>query len=107
MELNEYQREAASTAIYPHIGDNPYYPALGLCGEAGEVANKIKKIMRDGTPKADSRAAIAQELGDCLWYVAMVADEFDLALSYIATLNVMKLRHRNDLGTLGGSGDDR
>jgi NTP pyrophosphatase (non-canonical NTP hydrolase) len=107
VELNEYQKEAAKTAIYPHIGDNIYYPALGLCGEAGEVAEKVKKAMRDGTPRHELRVHVAKELGDVLWYCAQLATELDLTLNQIAHLNVTKLRHRNEHGTLNGSGDDR
>jgi NTP pyrophosphatase (non-canonical NTP hydrolase) len=107
VELNDYQREAAKTAVYPDVGKNVTYPTLGLCGEAGEVAEKVKKYLRDGTPWDEVRITVRKELGDVLWYVAMVANEFDLTLDGIANANVMKLRHRHGSGTLHGSGDDR
>ena len=58
------------------------YPTLGLTGEAGEVANKVKKIIRDGTNKNNENLVqeISAEIGDCLWYIAVLAD--DLALSF-------------------------
>jgi NTP pyrophosphatase (non-canonical NTP hydrolase) len=107
VELNEYQREAAKTAVYPRVGDNVVYPILGLVSEAGEVSGKLKKLIRDGTPGEDFRLAVAKELGDCQWYIAQICTELELTLEQIANLNLMKLRHRNDHGTLNGSGDDR
>lgn len=109
MNMNEYQTEALKTAIYPNAGKNPYYPALGLAGEAGEVCNKIKKIMRDqnGLIQPLNRGDIEKELGDALWYIAAVAHEFDLTLNDIAHVNISKLKRRAEHGTLKGSGDDR
>jgi NTP pyrophosphatase (non-canonical NTP hydrolase) len=107
VELNEYQKETKKTAIYPNAGNNLIYPVLGLNGEAGEVAEKLKKFMRDDTPAEELRSAICKELGDCLWYVAQVATELGLNLDQVATLNLMKLRHRHGAGTLNGSGDER
>jgi NTP pyrophosphatase (non-canonical NTP hydrolase) len=104
----EYQAAAKATAIYPDRGSNPFYPALGLAGEAGEVANKIKKLMRD--PDLDENAirdAIADELGDVLWYLSALCEEFGLALSDVASRNVEKLSKRAAAGTLRGSGDKR
>ena len=77
MDLNNYQRQARNTALYPDLGSNPIYPALGLCGEAGEVADKVKKVLRDeaGVFSDERRQAIALELGDVLWYVSQLADE--------------------------------
>ena len=104
-----YQDAAESTAVYPDKGDNIYYPALGLAGEAGEVCEKIKKIMRDqkGHFTEDNVEQISKELGDVLWYVAMVAVEFNIALSSIAEDNLAKLQDRVDRGVLKGSGDNR
>lgn len=104
-----YQDAAESTAVYPDKGDNIYYPALGLAGEAGEVCEKIKKIMRDqkGHFTEDNVEQISKELGDVLWYVAMVAVEFNIALSSIAEDNLVKLQDRVDRGVLKGSGDNR
>jgi NTP pyrophosphatase (non-canonical NTP hydrolase) len=104
-----YQDAAESTALYPNKGDNLYYPALGLAGEAGEVCEKIKKIMRDqkGHFTEDNVEQISKELGDVLWYVAMLAVEFNIALSSVAEDNLAKLQDRMDRGVLKGSGDDR
>ena len=104
-----YQDAAESTALYPDKGDNMYYPALGLAGEAGEVCEKIKKIMRDqkGHFTEDNVDEISKELGDVLWYVAMVAVEFNIALSSVAEANLSKLQDRMDRGVLKGSGDNR
>ena len=104
-----YQDAAEATAVYPDKGDNMYYPALGLAGEAGEVCEKIKKIMRDqkGHFTEDNLEQISKELGDVLWYVAMLAVEFNIALSSVAEDNLAKLQDRMDRGVLKGSGDNR
>lgn len=108
-QMNRYQEEAWETAIYPAKGDNLYYPALGLAGEAGEVCNKIKKIMRDrnGIPTAEQKLEIAKELGDVLWYLATLATELDSHLGCIAGDNLEKLADRKKRNMLGGSGDNR
>ena len=95
-QMNRYQEEAWETAIYPAKGDNLYYPALGLAGEAGEVCNKIKKIMRDqeGSATAEQKHEIAKELGDVLWYLATLATELNSHLSCIAEDNLKKLADR-------------
>jgi NTP pyrophosphatase (non-canonical NTP hydrolase) len=104
-----YQDAAESTAVYPEKGDNIYYPALGLAGEAGEVCEKIKKIMRDQEGKftQENVEQISKELGDVLWYVAMLAAEFNVALSSVAEANLAKLLDRKSRGVLKGSGDER
>lgn len=109
MELNGYQDEARRTAIYPTIGCRFVYPALGLAGEAGEVAEKVKKIFRDngGVCDGQKRLAIAEEIGDCLWYVANLAYDLGFTLDEIATINIQKLQSRKDRGTLNGEGDNR
>jgi len=109
MRLSEYQAGARETAVYPQLGDNLLYPTLGLCGEAGEVAEKIKKMVRDdgGALSEERRAALAGELGDVLWYVAQLATEARLDLEAIAGANLDKLRSRRQRGVLGGSGDAR
>ena len=108
-QMDRYQEEAWDTAIYPAKGDNLYYPALGLAGEAGEVCNKIKKIMRDqdGNPTTEQKHEIAKELGDVLWYLATLATELDSHLGCIAGNNLKKLADRKERGTLKGSGDNR
>lgn len=107
-DFNSYQRSASATAIYPDK-HKILYPALGLAGEAGEVANKVKKIIRDGPDKMpdDWREQLASEIGDVLWYCAALATDLNLTLGMIAGQNEAKLRRRKESGTLGGSGDNR
>ena len=109
MNFDDYQKEAVATAIYPRQGDNIYYPAMGLAGEAGEVCDKIKKIMRDhdGNRTLAQEEEIAKELGDVLWYVANLCEEMEIDMSYVATKNILKLQSRKMRGTLKGSGDNR
>ncbi|CAA9527329.1 MAG: MazG-related NTP pyrophosphohydrolase BB0760 [uncultured Solirubrobacteraceae bacterium] len=109
MELSDYQERSRATAVYPGAGANLLYPTLGLCGEAGEVAEKIKKMVRDdaGVLSAERRDALAKELGDVLWYVAQLATEAGLDLDAIAAGNLDKLLSRRDRDALRGSGDDR
>ncbi len=108
MELSEYQHSSRRTAEYPRQAWLAY-PALGLAGEAGEVAEHAKKAIRDdgGTISDERRAAMAKELGDVLWYVAQLATELDLDLDEIAARNLEKLLSRQRRGVLSGSGDDR
>lgn len=109
--MNRYQRMAEETANYPRERelDGLDYATLGLAGEAGEVANKVKKVHRDdGCVLTDEkRHAIAEELGDVLWYVAMAAKEIGYSLDEVALLNYAKLRSRARRGKIGGSGDER
>ena len=109
MLLSDYQSRSRATAVYPQLGDNLLYPTLGLCGEAGEVAEKIKKMVRDddGVLSGERRAALSKELGDALWYLAQIATEADLDLDVIAGENISKLLSRRDRNVLSGSGDDR
>jgi len=108
VELSEYQRLSRRTAEYPR-GAWLAYPALGLAGEAGEVAEHAKKAIRDdgGSVSEERRGAIAKELGDVLWYLAQLASELDLDLDEVAQLNLDKLLSRQRRGVLSGSGDDR
>ena len=103
MTLSSYQKAASSTAIYP-TQHAITYPALGLAGEAGEVANKVKKIIRDG--KLD-KAALKGEIGDCLWYIAALCRDLNIDLGDVAKANLEKLQDRKARGTLKGSGDTR
>ena len=103
MTLSSYQKAASSTAIYP-TQHAITYPALGLAGEAGEVANKVKKIIRDG--KLD-KASLKAEIGDCLWYIAALCRDLNVDLGDIAKANLEKLQDRKARGTLKGSGDKR
>ena len=109
MELSAYQRASRATAVYPNAGEDLTYPALGLCGEAGEVAEKVKKAIRDdgGVLTTERREALAGELGDVLWYLAQLATEAGLDLGEVAEANIAKLRSRQSRGVLQGSGDLR
>jgi len=112
MTLDEYQAQARRTAIYPEQA-RVLYPTLKLAGEAGEVAEKLGKLMRDegfapGAPLAlAQRDALAKELGDVLWYVANLAGDLGLSLDELARANLAKLASRQRRGMLQGSGDDR
>lgn len=108
MDLNEYQKRALETAIYP-IGSKIVYPTLGLTGEAGEVADKVKKVIRDndGDFSAEKRLEIAQEVGDVLWYVANLASDLGYTLKEIGEMNIKKLSSRKERGVLKGNGDNR
>ena len=107
-DLDMYQQVAKTTAIYPRE-QAIIYPTLGLTGEAGEVANKVKKIIRDGSNKNDDRmvSEIKSEIGDCLWYIAVLASDFNIKLSDIASTNLEKLANRKKNNTIHGSGDTR
>ena len=115
MDLNNYQKKAVSTAIYPEEY-RIVYPTLGLNGEAGEVAEKVKKHIRQDvyTGGVHDKELIyqfklntAKELGDVLWYVANLAHDLGYTLSEIAEMNIEKLADRKEKGKLKGSGDDR
>lgn len=108
MTLNEYQQKALETAVYPKEY-KIVYPALGLTGEAGEVSDKIKKIIRDNNCEItdDKKREIAKELGDVLWYIATLANDIDYKLEDVAQMNYDKLHSRQLRGMLGGSGDNR
>ena len=109
MELNDYQRESRKTALYPEVGSNAIYPTLGLVGEAGEVADKVKKILRDkkGEFDQESKDAIKFELGDVLWYISQLSSELGFDLDEIANSNLLKLNSRKIRGKIQGSGDNR
>ena len=109
MDLNDYQKESRKTAIYPHVGSNAIYPTLGLVGEAGEVADKVKKILRDNGGRFDeeSKKAIKYELGDVLWYVSQLSSELGFELEEVANENLQKLKSRRNRGKIQGSGDNR
>jgi NTP pyrophosphatase (non-canonical NTP hydrolase) len=97
MNFEEYQAEAKQTALYPRRLQNLEYPTLGLAGEAGEVANIVKKIQRDfgGEITEETRQKLKDELGDVLWYISACADELGLTLAEIAEFNVEKLAKRH------------
>ena len=109
LTLNEYQEAANKTAIYPVGRGAITYTILGLNGEAGELANKLKKVIRDdgGVISEAKGLDMAAELGDVLWYVSMVARELGFSLEDIGEMNLEKLSSRMSRGKLSGSGDDR
>lgn len=117
MNFNEYQVAATKTASYPQVGFNLMYPALGLAGEAGEVAEKIKKISRNNNVLVPSRLdvdvnlalkeSIIKELGDVLWYVAAISSELGVSLYDVANKNIEKLLDRQARGVLKSEGDNR
>ena len=110
--MNDYQADTAATAIYKW---KVVYPALGLASEAGEVCDKIKKLIRDHgidqggleDLKYAQRVAIASELGDCLWYIAALARDLGTSLNEVAHMNLEKIKSRQERGKLEGSGDNR
>lgn len=108
MNMNDYQRIARSTADYPDEYKK-IYPAFGLCGEVGEVAEKIKKILRDnnGTFSQDAVMEIIKELGDVLWYISVLAEDLGYSLTEVADINIKKLQSRKDRNMIHGNGDDR
>lgn len=109
LNFNEYQEKAKNTAKYPNIGTNIYYPTLGLAGESGEVAEKVKKLMRDhnGILDDEYRLKIVNEIGDVLWYCAMLSFELGYNLEDVATINLDKLALRKQQNKIHGSGDNR
>ena len=108
MEFSEYQKRAKETATYPER-HRLVYPVIGLGGEAGEVLNKLQKLMRDKGMELteEDRRGLALELGDVLWYVSAVASDLGFDLEEVASLNIAKLKSRMDRGVVGGSGDNR
>lgn len=109
LTLNEYQAMAEETAVYPTLGHPIVYPALGLAGEAGEVAEKVKKMCRDDNTVMTTfkQQEIKKELGDVLWYVAETARQAGLTLEEVAQANYDKLQSRQARNQLHGSGDNR
>jgi len=109
MTADFYEMKASQTAIFPKTQALEYL-ALGLTSEAGEVAGKVKKLIRDGADREDyelKKIAIASEIGDVLWYCAMLATEVGVPLNEIMKENLKKLHSRKERGTLHGSGDNR
>lgn len=108
MKLNDYQEATKATAIY-NEDVALVYTTLGLVSEAGEVADKIKKAIRDHESEIDDDRIemVALELGDVMWYVARIADTLGLSLEYIAEKNLAKLNSRKDRDAIKGSGDVR
>lgn len=108
MTLNEYQEGARRTAIYPE-DKKIIYPTLGLTGEAGEVADKVKKVIRDNQDvfSDERKHQIALELGDVMWYAASLAHDLGYSLDEVCQMNLDKLASRMQRDKLHGSGDER
>jgi NTP pyrophosphatase (non-canonical NTP hydrolase) len=106
--FDDYQKETNKTAIYPKEKAVEYL-VLGLTSEAGEVAGKLKKVIRDkgGVIGDEEKHALASEVGDVLWYISQIAYELDMTMSELAAGNVEKLSSRQKRGVIGGSGDSR
>lgn len=109
MKMNEYQDQASETNIYPVTTDGLYAQVMGLCSEAGEVAGKMKKVIRDkhGFISGDMDDMLMSEIGDVLWYVSQLSFALGFRLSEVAEYNLTKLADRAERGEIGGSGDDR
>ncbi len=109
MTFEEYQKLSRKTAQYPKIGESFVYPVLGLAGEAGEVAEKIKKLFRNknGDLSQEYKLEIAKELGDVLWYLSQISTELNLSLEEVAQLNLEKLLDREKRGVIKSKGDNR
>lgn len=105
-DFDVYQNVAETFAIYPE-SEEIIYPTLGLVNEAGEVAGKVKKWLRGDYEISDKRDALIAELGDVLWYLAVLAAELDIRLSDVAAANLYKLNSRRSRGVIKGNGDDR
>ena len=110
MTFDEYQKQALTTAIYNKdpLMDKTIW-AMGISGEAGEVLEKWKKIVayKDGEISDEDRADIKKELGDVVWYVALMAHSLGFSLDEVMELNVQKLADRKKRGVQKGQGDDR
>ncbi len=112
MTFDDYQAQARTTAMYPEAV-RILYPTLKLAGEAGEVAEKLGKLMRDEgylpgqALSQDARDALVKEVGDVLWYVANLASDLGVQLEEVASVNLAKLASRKQRGVIHGSGDER
>lgn len=113
MKFDDYQEKAKKYDFFETTGElrQPGFleKVLGLAGEAGETADKFKKILRDkdGVISGEDRAAIVKELGDTLWYIAAIARYLGVPLSEVASINLDKLEGRTQRGTMHGEGDER
>lgn len=117
MKLSDYQKQATTTDTFGDqkvkelLASDPAYTAkiLGLVGESGEVAEKYKKIIRDKKGKISpaDRAELIKELGDVLWYIALLAKYLDVSLEEVASQNLEKLSSRKSRKVIKGKGDNR
>lgn len=108
MDFKTYQIESRKTAIYPNC-DGLYYVTLGLCGESGEIAEKVKKLIRDKNGVIDNefRNDLTKEIGDLCWYMSQLCTELNIDFDDVATQNLEKLQDRQKRRKLHGSGDNR
>lgn len=108
MRFTDYQVKAGETAQYPQ-DIALLYVTLGLAGETGEIAEKVKKAYRDdgGVITDERREALAKEIGDVCWYIARLCTELDLSLDEVAQANIDKLASRKARGVIHGNGDSR
>lgn len=107
MSMDEYQQAALETAVYPEEY-RIIYPALGIAGEAGEVADKVKKVIRDyGSFTDERKREIVKEIGDVLWSCAVLANDLGYTLEKVGMMNIEKLKSRKERGVICGSGDNR
>ena len=109
MECDDYQRAALTTARDKDAPDEFMHLVLGLVGESGEIAEKVKKLIRDKDSDLGrlDHDDIAAELGDVMWYVAVLANFLGYSLNDVARKNIDKLADRQRRAVLGGSGDNR
>jgi NTP pyrophosphatase (non-canonical NTP hydrolase) len=107
--FEEYQKDSRKTAKYPSLGNKLIYPTLGLVGEAGEIAEKLKKMIRDkdNVLSPEDKDLLVKELGDVLWYIAQLCTELEVSMGDVAVENREKLYSRMERGVIGGSGDTR
>jgi NTP pyrophosphatase (non-canonical NTP hydrolase) len=110
MNFETYQADVHDLAIYPRgNGCGLLYVTLGLNGEAGEVAENVKKMLRDdgGNLTDERHEALVNELGDVLWYVSELSTVLGVNLAEVATKNITKLRDRRERNVIRGEGDTR
>lgn len=113
MEFADYQSTTRIKAIYPEVGNNFIFPTLGLVGEAGEFADKVKKLIRDKDTSAPEtiseydKLELVKELGDVLWYLSQLASELKVSLDEVAMVNIQKIASRHERSMVHGDGDNR
>lgn len=108
MKVNEYQDKAMTTAIYGERF-NIIYPTLGMCGESGEVSDKVKKVLRDfnGVFTDEKKLELAKEIGDVAWYIAALCRDLGYTMEEVLQMNLDKLASRKDRNVIQGEGDNR
>ncbi len=109
MTFDEYQEISKQTAVYDPGVNALYYLGLGVAGESGEVAEKLKKVIRNhgGEITEEMRVDIKKEIGDVLWYLSQLAVELNLSFTDVAKTNIEKLQDRKSRGVIKSAGDNR